>query len=78
MAKIDITISDDLKQLLEELAFDSGQSLSSLAADCLKRGAYYEAESRNKIEIFRKTRKPRLAELAEQAQKAKPKPKPQE
>lgn len=60
MAKIDITISDDLKKLLEELATDSGQSLSSMAADLLKAGAYAEAESRNKVEIYRRTRKQRI------------------
>ncbi|MCC5609723.1 hypothetical protein LC612_23840 [Nostoc sp. CHAB 5834] len=60
MAKIDVTISDDLKKLLEELASDSGQSLSSMAADCLKTGAYAEAERRNKVEVFRKTRKQRI------------------
>nr|MDZ8061276.1 hypothetical protein [Nostoc sp. EkiNYC01] len=66
MPKIDITISEDLKQLLEELAVDSGQTLSSLAADCLKTGAYSEVESRNKVEIYRKTRKQRIEREAQE------------
>lgn len=66
MAKIDITISDDLKKLLEELAADNGQSLSSMAADCLRIGAYAEAEHRNKVEVFRKTRKQRMEREAKE------------
>jgi predicted transcriptional regulator len=57
MPKIDATISEDLKKLLEELAEETGQSLSGIAADCLKTGAYAEVESRNKIAIFRKMRR---------------------
>ncbi|MDZ8259871.1 hypothetical protein [Nostoc sp. ChiQUE01b] len=72
MPKIDITVSEDLKQLLEELSLDSGQTLSSLAADCLKVGAYAEVESRNKVEVYRKTRKQRMErELQEKSQENK-------
>jgi hypothetical protein len=56
MPKIEITISEDLKLLIEELAKETGQSMSSMAADCLKAGAYEEVESRNKVEVFRKLR----------------------
>ncbi|MBN3875180.1 hypothetical protein [Nostoc sp. JL23] len=59
MPKIEITISEDLKLLIEELAKETDQSMSSMAADCLKTGAYAEVESRNKVEIFRKLRRQR-------------------
>lgn len=59
MARIEVTIPDDLKNLLEELAAENSQTLSSLAADCLRSGAYLEVEHRNKVEVFRKLVKQR-------------------
>lgn len=59
MARLEVTISEDLKILLEELAAENSQTLSSLAADCLRSGAYLEVEHRNKVEVFRKLVKQR-------------------
>lgn len=56
MAKIDVTIPDDLKEMLQELADDTRQSLSSVAADCIKLGILDFIESRNKMEVYRKLR----------------------
>jgi predicted transcriptional regulator len=56
MAKIDVTIPDDLKEILQELADDGGQSLSSVTADCIKLGILDFIESRNKMEVYRKLR----------------------
>ena len=56
MAKIDVTIPDDLKEILQELADDTGQSLSSVAADCIKLGILDFIESRTKMEVYRKLR----------------------
>jgi predicted transcriptional regulator len=61
MAKISTTISDDLHELLKELAQDTGQTVSALAADFIKQGAYTETEMRNKVEIYRDKRAKRLA-----------------
>ncbi len=61
MAKVQATVSDDLLQLLQELAQDTGQSVSALAADFIKQGAYTETEMRNKVEIYRDKRSKRLA-----------------
>ena len=57
MAKIDVTIPDDLKEILQELANDTGQSLSAVAADCIKLGILDFIESRTKMEIYRKLRR---------------------
>jgi len=59
MAKIDVTIPDDLKEILQELADDAGQSLSSIAGDCIKLGILDLIESRNKMEVYRKLRNQR-------------------
>ncbi len=60
MAKLDVTIPDDLKDILQELADDGGQSLSSVAADCIKLGLIDFLEVRNKMEVYRKMRHQRL------------------
>lgn len=60
MAKIDVTIPDELKEILRELAADSGQSLSEVAADCIKLGLVDFLEVRNKMEVYRKMRHQRL------------------
>lgn len=60
MAKIDVTIPDELKEILRELAKDSGQSLSEIAADCIKLGLVNFLEVRNKMEVYRKMRYQRL------------------
>ncbi|AVH74442.1 MAG: ribbon-helix-helix protein, CopG family [Nostoc sp.] len=57
MAKIDVTIPDDLKEMLQELADDTGQSLSAVAADCIKLGILDFIESRTKMEVYRKLRR---------------------
>lgn len=57
MAKIDVTIPDDLKEILQELANDTGQSLSAVAADCIKLGILDFIEARNKMEVYRKLRR---------------------
>lgn len=57
MAKIDITVPDELKEILQELADDTGQSLSSVAADCIKLGILDFIESRTKMEVYRKLRR---------------------
>lgn len=56
MGKIDVTIPDDIKEILRELAQDSGQSLSEVAADCIKLGLVDFLEVRNKMEVYRKMR----------------------
>lgn len=61
MAKVQVTVPDDLHQLLQELAQDTGQSVSALAADFIKQGAYSETEMRNKVEIYRDKRAKRLS-----------------
>lgn len=60
MAKVQVTVPDDLHQLLQELSHDTGQSVSALAADFIKQGAYNETEMRNKVEIYRDKRSKRL------------------
>ncbi|MBU7581452.1 MAG: ribbon-helix-helix protein, CopG family [Nostoc sp. TH1S01] len=57
MAKIDVTIPDDLKEILQELANDTGQSLSAVAADCIKLGVLDFIETRTKMEVYRKLRR---------------------
>ncbi|MFN6565218.1 MAG: hypothetical protein RMY28_036200 [Nostoc sp. ChiSLP01] len=57
MAKIDVTIPDDLKKILQELADDTGESLSGVAADCIKLGILDFIESRTKMEVYRKLRR---------------------
>jgi predicted transcriptional regulator len=57
MAKIDVTIPDDLKEILQELADSTGQSLSGVASDCIKLGVLDFIEARNKMEVYRKLRR---------------------
>ena len=54
MPQVGVTISEELNQLIQELAEETGQSASSLMADFLKQGAYSEAEALNKVRVFRK------------------------
>lgn len=56
MPQISVTISDDLHRLLQELAEETGQSVSGLVADFIKQGAYTEAQLRCKIAEFRNMR----------------------
>lgn len=56
MPKIDVTVPDDLKAILQELADDTGQSLSSVASDCIKLGILDFIETRTKMEVYRKLR----------------------
>ena len=56
MAKITITIPDDLEIILRELATDSGDSLSSVASDCIKFGIMSYLEPRLKMQVYRNKR----------------------
>jgi len=57
--QIHINISDELEKLLEELASDSGQSLSDVAADCIKLGILDFIEIRYSMEVYREMRNER-------------------
>lgn len=54
MPQVEVTISEELNQLIQDLAEETGQSGSSLMADFLKQGACSEAEGLNKMQVFRK------------------------
>ena len=56
MAKVEATVPDPLRQLLEELAADTGQTLSALIADCLEIGANKKVEDRNNVYAWRKAK----------------------
>ena len=62
MPQINVTISDDLHRLLQELAEETGQSVSGLVAD-IKQGAYTEAQLRCKIAEFRNMRSSKQSSL---------------
>ena len=49
MAKIEATIPDKLKEDLEWLAAETGQTLSSTIADCLELGRSAKADNLNKF-----------------------------
>ena len=57
MPEISITVSQYTVDLLSELSEESGQSKSSLAAECLKQGLISEVEQRNKVGVYRKLKK---------------------
>ena len=57
MPEISITVSQYTVDLLSELAEESGQSRSSLAAECLKQGLISEVEQRNKVGVYRKLKR---------------------
>ena len=57
MPEISITVSQYTVDLLEELSEESGQSKSSLAAECLKQGLISEVEQRKTVVIYRKLKK---------------------
>ncbi|HAX78583.1 MAG TPA: hypothetical protein DCY88_22810 [Cyanobacteria bacterium UBA11372] len=56
MAKIEATVPERLRGLLEELAADTGQTLSALIADCLEIGANKKVEARNNVYTWRKAK----------------------
>lgn len=60
MPQISATISESLMQLVEELAADTGQSVSALIADFIKQGAYNETKMRIKVEDYRSKRQQRI------------------
>lgn len=57
MPEISITVSQYTVDLLEELSEESGQSKSSLAAECLKQGLISEVEQRKTVVVYRKLKK---------------------
>lgn len=57
MPEISITVSQYTVDLLEELSEESGQSKSSLAAECLKQGLISEVEQRKTVVAYRKLKK---------------------
>lgn len=57
MREISITVTDYTHEILQELADDAGQSKSSLAAKCIELGLAQEVEARNKVNVYRNTKK---------------------
>ena len=57
MPEISITVSQYTVDLLDELSAESGQSKSSLAAECLKQGLISEVEQRKTVVAYRKLKK---------------------
>lgn len=57
MPEISITVSQYTVDLLDELSEESGQSKSSLAAECLKQGLISEVEQRKTVVAYRKLKK---------------------
>ncbi|MHC5755835.1 MAG: hypothetical protein ACYTXF_35400 [Nostoc sp.] len=70
MAKINVTIPDDIRDILQELAKHGGQSLSEVAADCIKLGLVDFLEVRNKMEVYRSMLHKRLEREKAEAEKA--------
>lgn len=56
MAKIESTIPDPLKNLVEEYAAVTGQTVSAVVADCIEIGMTSKIEAQNKIYEWRKAK----------------------
>jgi predicted transcriptional regulator len=68
MAQFSIIVSDDIGKLINEVADQTGRSISSLCADYLEEGVYRHIEQLNKVEVWRgqiDKRKRRESESAE-------------
>ena len=53
MAQFSIIVSDDIGKLINEVADQTGRSISSLCADYLEEGVYRHIEQLNKVEVWR-------------------------
>lgn len=53
MPQISVVVSDDIQELLAEVAEETGRSVSSLCADYIEDGVYGHIERLNKVEVWR-------------------------
>jgi predicted transcriptional regulator len=54
MAQTSVIIPDDIYALLQQIAGETGRSISSLCSDFIKDGVYQEIENLNKVETWKK------------------------
>jgi predicted DNA-binding protein len=57
MAQVTSSISDELNQLLSELAEETGIPKSSLIAEYIRRGVYQDIQSQSEVRRYKQERK---------------------
>lgn len=57
MPQLSVVISEEIQQLLEEMAKATGITKSALAAEFVRKGCYEEASNQNKVAVFRERQK---------------------
>lgn len=57
MAQVTSSISDELNQLLSELAEETGIPKSSLIAEYIRRGVYQDVQAQGEVRKYRENKK---------------------
>lgn len=63
MAQVTSSISDELNQLLSELAEETGIPKSSLIAEYIRRGVYQDVQSQAEVRKYRQNRQGKIKSI---------------